>query len=50
MNLLNDLYDYGGGIYDNPNCDPYSLDHVVLLVGYGVDEDSGDEYWIVKNR
>jgi len=49
MNCMDDMFDYGGGIYDNSDCDPNVLDHVVLLVGYGVDEDSGDEFWIVKN-
>lgn len=36
------------GIYDPWSCDPTSLDHAVLLVGYG--DDDGTPYWIVKNR
>jgi cathepsin L len=37
------------GVYYDPDCDPYSLDHAVLVVGYGTDEHSGKEYWLVKN-
>ena len=42
--------DYHGGIF--AGCDyakNISLDHVVQLVGYGTDLESGLDYWIVRN-
>lgn len=41
---------YSKGVYFEPNCGNQTedLDHAVLVVGFGV-EDNGDEYWLVKN-
>ena len=39
---------YTGGIYDPPNCSDFNLDHGMLVVGYGTNQD-GKDYWIVKN-
>ena len=30
-------------------CDPKNLDHAVLIVGFGEDSVTKEEYWIVKN-
>ena len=40
---------YNGGIYRRDKCSTIHLDHAVLAVGYGVDEDTGEEYYILKN-
>jgi cathepsin L len=43
------IMNYVTGLYNDPTCDPTSLDHGVLVVGYGVRPTDGKKYWIVKN-
>eukprot|EP01099_Mayorella_cantabrigiensis_P005873 TRINITY_DN4786_c0_g1_i1.p1 TRINITY_DN4786_c0_g1~~TRINITY_DN4786_c0_g1_i1.p1 ORF type:complete len:289 (-),score=71.26 TRINITY_DN4786_c0_g1_i1:84-848(-) len=42
---------YSEGVYYEKDCknDEESLDHVVLVVGYGVQDQTEEHYWIVKN-
>jgi len=40
---------YSKGVYREEECSPENLDHGVLAIGYGIDEDSGSAYWLVKN-
>jgi len=39
---------YAGGVLDSSSCGT-TLDHGVLVVGYGTDASSGTDYWKVKN-
>lgn len=53
-----DFLQYAGGIYHHTGItnsrelrfNPFEeTNHAVLVVGYGMDRDSGEKYWIVKN-
>ncbi|XP_049802511.1 dipeptidyl peptidase 1-like [Schistocerca nitens] len=55
--VLNDFRSYTSGIYKHIETaastrefNPFvETNHVVLLVGYGVDDETNEKYWIVKN-
>ncbi|KAJ9584493.1 hypothetical protein L9F63_021162 [Diploptera punctata] len=40
---------YNSGIYCDPECSSQMLDHGVLVVGYGTDKATNQDYYIVKN-
>lgn len=42
---------YESGVYSNLDCGmtPMDVNHAVLVVGFDHDEESGMDYWIVKN-
>ena len=42
-------HDYAGGVFDGGNHTNPNLDHLVQLVGYGTDEASGKDYWLIRN-
>lgn len=42
------FFKYAGGIFFDLSCKHQPTNHVMLLVGYGTDEEDGD-YWILKN-
>lgn len=40
---------YSSGVYYEQECDSQNLDHGVLVVGYGTDKETNQDYWLVKN-
>ncbi|CAG2253260.1 CTSL [Mytilus edulis] len=38
---------YKRGVFNNPTCISYTINHAILVVGYGTQ--SNDDYWLVKN-
>lgn len=41
---------YKGGIYSNSACSATNLNQAMLVVGYGTDLSTEEDYWILKNR
>ena len=53
FDVVDDFFSYSSGIYQSTTCGNTSdtVNHAVLIVGYGSDDDLSDgmPYWIVKN-
>ena len=46
------IHSYASGIIDAADCGhgPYDrINHAVLIVGYGINEATGLDYWLIKN-
>jgi cathepsin X len=42
-----DMDKYVGGIFSSPGS---KLNHIISIYGWGYDDDTGDEYWHLRNR
>mmetsp|Transcript_2833 Transcript_2833/g.5834 ORF Transcript_2833/g.5834 Transcript_2833/m.5834 type:complete len:360 (+) Transcript_2833:14-1093(+) len=40
---------YESGVFDDCSYESMDIDHVVVLVGYGTDEETGTPYWLIRN-
>lgn len=42
---------YEGGVFENVDDSPsaFDINHAVVLVGYGTDETTGEDYWLIRN-
>eukprot|EP01068_Selenidium_serpulae_P007390 Selendium_serpulae@DN4695_c0_g1_i2.p1 len=51
FDVQDDFRFYKKGVYKNDTChrDIQSVNHAVLIVGYGIDSETGIPYWLVKN-
>ena len=44
----NAILEYKGGILDLPH-ESKEIDHIISIVGWGYDDISGKQYWIIRN-
>ena len=51
ISVIESMVFYAGGIYNDPACtsNTSTINHQVVAVGYGTDEASGRQYWIIRN-
>ena len=43
------LLDYAGGVFSDDAIRDKLVNHIISIVGWGTDSDSGEQYWIVRN-
>jgi len=43
------LHDYEGGVYSDANPEDKETHHIVSIVGWGYDNNTDRQYWIVRN-
>ena len=48
------LHLYAGEVFDEPldynqSAPSTDIDHLVVLEGYGTDQETGQDYWLVRN-
>lgn len=48
MHVEDNFYYYTGGVYSSTTCD-FTPNHAVIVVGAGVDDETGVPYWLVRN-
>ena len=51
LQVVDDFLEYDGGIYQSTECQntTQTVNHVVTIVGYGTDTNTGIDYWSAKN-
>ena len=49
--VASDFKDIGTGVYSSTVCEngPEDVNHAVLAVGYGHDDEQDMDYWLIKN-
>ena len=49
MNVYNDLFGYSAGVYSVSPGSVIAGPHAVVMIGWGMDPDSGLDYWVIQN-
>jgi hypothetical protein len=49
IEVIDSFYDYVYGIYSDPACPSDKHNHAVAIVGWGTDEETKEDYWIMRN-
>eukprot|EP00602_Paraphysomonas_sp_CaronLab_P000432 CAMPEP_0185018306 /NCGR_PEP_ID=MMETSP1103-20130426/1070_1 /TAXON_ID=36769 /ORGANISM="Paraphysomonas bandaiensis, Strain Caron Lab Isolate" /LENGTH=264 /DNA_ID=CAMNT_0027548069 /DNA_START=324 /DNA_END=1118 /DNA_ORIENTATION=- len=49
IEVVDSFYYYSGGIYSDANCPSDKHNHAVAIVGWGTDETTKQDYWILRN-